>query len=64
MSRHWRRVSKATQKLATGLLEIKSEGEFPYETYYVLATDTELERLYDREQRAFVRIPELRAPTG
>jgi hypothetical protein len=47
MSRHWRRVSKATQKLATGLLEIKSEGMFPYETYYVLATDTELERLYD-----------------
>jgi hypothetical protein len=47
MSRHWRRVSKATQKLATGLLEIKSEGMFHYETYYVLATDTELERLYD-----------------
>ena len=33
MSRHWRRVSKVTQKLATGLLEIKSEGTFPYETY-------------------------------
>jgi hypothetical protein len=64
MSRHWRRVSKATQKLATGLLEIKSEGMFPYETYYVLATDTELERLYDREQRAFVRLPELRATAG
>ena len=64
MSRHWRRVSKATQKLATGLLEIKSEGEFPYETYYVLATDTELEQLYDREQRAFRRLPELRAPAG
>jgi hypothetical protein len=47
MSRHWRRVSKATQKLATGLLEIKSEGMFPYETYYVLATDEELERLCD-----------------
>jgi hypothetical protein len=64
MSRHWRRVSKATQNLATGLLEIKSEGMFPYETYYVLATDTELERLFDREQRAFVRLPELRAPAG
>ncbi len=64
MSRHWRRVSKATQKLATGLLEIKSEGMFPYETYYVLATDTELERLYGREQRAFERLPELRAPAG
>ena len=47
MSRHWRTVSKATQKLATGLLEIKSEGMSPYETYYVLATDKELERLYD-----------------
>ena len=64
MSRHWRRVSKATQNLAIGLLEIKSEGMFPYETYYVLATDTELERLFDWEQRAFVRLPELRAPAG
>jgi hypothetical protein len=61
MSRHWRRVSKVTQKLATGLLETKSEGTFPYETYYVLATDAEFERLHDREQRAFVRAPELRA---
>ena len=64
MSRHWRRVSKATQNLAIGLLEIKSEGMFPYQTYYVLATDTELERLFDWEQRAFVRLPELRAPAG
>ena len=47
MSRHWRKVSKAIQKLATGLLEVKSEGMSPYETYYVLATDTELERLYN-----------------
>ena len=61
MSRHWRRVSKATQKLAIGLLEIKSEGMFPYETYYVLATDTEVEELYDWEQRAFAWLPELRA---
>jgi hypothetical protein len=61
MSRHWRRVPKVTQKLATGLLEIKSEGTFPYETYYVLATDTEIERLYDREQRACAPRPELRA---
>ncbi len=58
MSRHWRRVSKAIQDLATGSLEIKSEGTFPYETYYVLATDTELERLCDRERRAFARLPE------
>jgi hypothetical protein len=50
MSRHWRMVSKAIQKLAVGLHEIKSEGMFPYETYYVLATDKELEQLYDREQ--------------
>jgi hypothetical protein len=34
MSRHWRIVSKAIQKLAAGLHEIKSEGMFPYETYY------------------------------
>jgi hypothetical protein len=47
MSRHWRTVSKAMQKLATGLHEVKCEGMSPYETYYVLATDKELERLYD-----------------
>jgi hypothetical protein len=47
MSRHWRTVSKAMQKLATGLHEVKSEGMSPYETYYVLATDKELDRLYD-----------------
>ena len=47
MSRHWRTVSKVMQKLATGLHEVKSEGMSPYETYYVLATDKELERLYD-----------------
>jgi hypothetical protein len=52
------------QKLATGLHEVKSEGMSPYETYYVLATDKELDRLYDREQRAFARLPELRAPAG
>jgi hypothetical protein len=62
MSRHWRTVSKAIQKLAAGLHEVKSEGMFPYETYYVLATDIELERLYAWEQRAFVRLPELHAP--
>jgi hypothetical protein len=61
MSRHWRRVSKVTQKLAAGLLDIKSEGTFPYETYYVLATDPEFERLGDRDQRAFAPLPELRA---
>ena len=35
------------QELAVGLHEVKSEGMSPYETYYVLATDKELERLYD-----------------
>jgi hypothetical protein len=47
ISRHWRRVSKAFQKLAAGLHAVKSEGMFPYETHYVLVTDEELERLYD-----------------
>lgn len=47
MSRHWRTVSKAMQKHAIGLHEVKSEGMSPYESYYVLATDKELERLYD-----------------
>jgi hypothetical protein len=47
MSRHWRAVSKTMQKLATGLHEVKCEGMSPYETYYVLATDKELDRLYD-----------------
>jgi hypothetical protein len=48
MSRHWHRVSKPIQKLAAGLLPIMSEGVFPYEIYYVLATDEEIERLNDR----------------
>jgi hypothetical protein len=61
VSRHWRRVSKVTQKLAAGLLEIKSEGTFPYETYYVLATDPEFERHCDRQERAFAPLSELRA---
>jgi hypothetical protein len=47
MSRHWRMVSEAMHKLAVGLHEVKSEGMFPYETYYILATDKELERLCD-----------------
>ena len=28
---------------------VKSEGMFPYETHYVLATDEEVERLHERE---------------
>jgi hypothetical protein len=46
MSRSWQTVSKAIQKLAAGMHAIKSEGMFPYETHYVLATDEEVERLY------------------
>jgi hypothetical protein len=52
MSRHWRAVSKTMQKLATGLHEVKSEGMSPYETCYVLATDKELDRLYDLARNA------------
>ena len=48
MSRHWHRVSKSIQKLAAGLLPTMSEGMFPYEIYYVLATDEEIERLDER----------------
>jgi hypothetical protein len=45
VSRSWQTVSKATQKLAAGMYAVKSEGMFPYETHYVLATDEEVERL-------------------
>jgi hypothetical protein len=45
VSRHWQTVSKAIQKLAAGALVVKSEGVFPYETHYVLATDEEVEQL-------------------
>ena len=48
MSRNWQTVSKAIQKLAANLHPVKTEGMFPYETHYVLATDEEVERLYDR----------------
>jgi hypothetical protein len=48
MPRHWQTVSKAIQELAAGLHLFKNEGMFPYETHYVLATDEEVERLYDR----------------
>ena len=45
MSRHWHRVSKPIQKLAAGLHPVMSEGMSPYEIYYVLATDEEIQRL-------------------
>jgi hypothetical protein len=44
-ARNWQTVSKAIQKLAARVLVVKSEGMFPYETHYVLATDEEVERL-------------------
>jgi hypothetical protein len=47
MSRSWRAVSQTVQKLAAGQYDVKSEGMFPYETYYVLATDEEVGRLAD-----------------
>jgi hypothetical protein len=47
MSRNWHAVSKAIQHLAAGLYPVKSEGMFPYETHYVLATAKEIERLYN-----------------
>jgi hypothetical protein len=45
VSRNWQSVSKDIQKLAAGVLVVKNEGMFPYETHYVLATDEEVERL-------------------
>jgi hypothetical protein len=47
MSRNWHTVSKAIQKLAATRYPVKSEGMFPYETHYVLATDHEVEQLYN-----------------
>jgi hypothetical protein len=38
-------VSKPLQKLAAGLHPIMTEGMSPYEIYYVLATDEEIQRL-------------------
>ena len=50
VSRKWQTVSKAIQELPqTGMYAVKSEGMFPYETYYVPATDEEVERLHERE---------------
>jgi len=45
MSRHWHRVSKSMQKLAVGRYPVMSEGMFPYEIYYILGTDEEIQRL-------------------
>ena len=50
MSRRWRTVSKAIQKLAAGLYAVKNEGMFPYEMHYVLVTDEEVARLHDWEK--------------
>lgn len=48
MSRHWQAVSKAIQMFAAGRYPVKSEGMFPYDIHYVLATDEEIERLNER----------------
>jgi hypothetical protein len=48
MSRNWQAVSKVIQQLAAGRYAVKSEGMFPYDTHYVLATDEEMERLNER----------------
>ena len=45
MSRRWHRVSRPIQKLAAFMYPIMSEGMSPYEMYYVLATDEEIQRL-------------------
>ena len=42
MSRNWQAVSKAIQRLGVGRYPVKSEGMFPYDTHYVLATDEEM----------------------
>ena len=64
MSRHWRTVSKAMQKLAAGLYEVKSEGMWPYETYYVLATDNELKLLYNLSSEYLADDNALRSDSG
>ena len=48
VSRSWQTVSKDIQTLAAGIYAVKSEGMFPYDTHYVLATDEEVERLYEQ----------------
>ena len=45
LARHWHRVSKRIQNMAAALYPIMSEGMSPYEIYYVLATDEEIQRL-------------------
>src|SRR5580704_17162400 len=45
MSRHWHRVTRPIQKLAGGMFPTMSEGMSPYQMYYVLATDEEIQRL-------------------
>jgi hypothetical protein len=49
MSRHWHRVPQPVQKLAVGTYPIMSEGMSPYEMYYVLATDEEIQRLIEAD---------------
>jgi hypothetical protein len=55
MSRHWHRVSQPIQKLAASMYPIMSEGMSPYEMYYVLATDEEIQRLNELNATIGVR---------
>ena len=48
VSRSWQMVSKDIQTLAASIYAVKSEGMFPYDTHYALATDEEVERLCER----------------
>jgi len=57
MSRHWHRVSKPIQKMAAALYPIMSEGMSPYEIYYVLATDEEIQRLNELSATMVVHWP-------
>ena len=55
MSRHWYRVSKPIQNLAVSRYPVMSEGMSPYEMYYVLATDEEIQRLTELSATMVVR---------
>ena len=48
MSRHWHPVSSLSRNLQLASFATRNEGMFPYEIYYVLATDEEIERLDER----------------
>lgn len=48
MTKIWHSVSKDVLDFARANgFEVKSEGQFPFEHHQVLATDEELEHMYD-----------------